>query len=344
MKKIGIQLAVLVALLSTAACDKENDDLVKPLTGDQFPQVVVLSDKGDGGLEDEDAFSFKITLSDRVGSAGKELGGKVVHLKEAVQVNFKVASFKGFSKIADYIKGAEAFYEIDDCTTSADKGIVVPLQFDVNNGTGTVTLPAGVEEVEIEFEVDEDLFDDAVFNTKKRELTIQLTGIGTNNSQVQVNKTAKFKYEVQDDEGIYGEWTLDHTDAAAFAHFKELFGLVNADIKDLRAADVKEITLEVEFEEVKAVVVLKATEQVNDCGKVKTKYKVIEIEAEIEELDDDKLAGDMEFGERLELKNDSFKEFKYAGSFKITGSKLELELEGELDDDKTATIVLTLEK
>ncbi len=344
MKKIAIQLALLVALLSTAACDKENDDLVKPLTGDQFPQVVVLSDKGDGGLEDEDAFSFKITLSDRIDTSGKELGGKVVPLKEPVKVDFKITSFKGFSKIADYIKGAEAFYEIDDCNTSADKGIVVPLQFDANTGTGTVTFPAGVEELEIEFEVDEDLFDDAVFNTKKRELTIQLTGISGNNSQVQVNKTGKFKYQVQDDEGIYGEWALDHTNATAFARFKELFGLVNADIKDLRAADVKEITLEFEFEEVKAVVVLKATEQVNDCGKVKTKNKVIEIEAEIEELADDKLEGDIEFGETLELGKGSFKEFKYAGGFKITGSQLELKLEGELDDVKTATIVLTLEK
>ncbi len=69
----------------------------------------------------------------------------------------------------------------------------------------------------------------------------------------------------------------------AFAGFKQLFGLVNEDIKNLQAADVKEITMEYEFEEVKAVVVLKATEQVDDCGKIQTKNKVIEVEAEIED-------------------------------------------------------------
>ncbi|AXY77659.1 hypothetical protein D3H65_28375 [Paraflavitalea soli] len=342
MKRSWIQLTILTAVLSAAACDKENDDLVTPLSVEQFPQVVVLSDEGDGGLEDEDAFSVKITLADRVDTSGKELGGKVVPLKEAVTVNFKVTDFKGFSKLSDYIKGAEAFYEIDDCTTSADEGIDIPLQFDVNTGIGTVTFPAGVEELEIEFEVDEDIFDDNIFNTKKRELTIQLTGGG--NAQVQVNKTAEFTYQVQDDEGIYGEWELDHTDPVAFAKFKQLFGLINEDIKNLQVADVKEITLEYEFEEIKAVVVLKATEQVDDCGKIKTENKVIEVEAEIEDLDDDKTEGDIEFGETLELDNGRFKEYVYAGSFKIVANKLTLELEGELDDDKTGTVILTLEK
>lgn len=344
MKKSWIKLSVLAALLSTAACDKENDDLLTPLSAGQFPQVVVLSDEGDGGLEDEDAFSFKITLSDRADSSGKELGGKVEPLKVAVTVNFKVTDFEGFSKLSDYIKDAEAFYEIDDCTTSADEGIDVPMTFDVNTGTGTVTFPAGVEEVEIEFEVDEDLFDDNVFNTGKRELTIQLTGIAANNSNVQVNKTAEFTYHVQDDEGVYGEWKLDVSNPAEFARFKQLFGLVNADIKDLVAADVEEIIMEFEFEEVKAIVVLKETELIDDCGSPKTENKVIEIEAEIEDLTDDELEGDVEFGEMLELDNGSFKEFVYAGSFSISGGKLTLELEGELDDDKTDTITLTLEK
>ncbi len=344
MKKSWIKLSVLATLLSTAACDKENDDLLTPLSASQFPQVVVLSDEGDGGLEDEDAFSFKITLSDRVDSSGKELGGKVTPLKEAVTVNFKVTDFEGFTKLSDYIKDAGAFYEMDDCTTSADEGIDIPLTFDANTGIGTVTFPAGVEELEIEFEVDEDLFDDNVFNTDKRELTIQLTGIAANNSNVQVNKTAEFTYHVQDDEGIYGEWKLDASDPIAFARFKQLFGLVNAGIKDLEAADVEEIIMEFEFEEVKAIVVLKETEVIDDCGSPKTENKVIEIEAEIEDLTDDELEGDVEFGEMLELDNGSFKEFVYAGSFSIAGGKLILELEGELDDDKTDTITLTLEK
>lgn len=344
MKNSWIKLSALAVLLSATACDKENDDLVTPLSASQFPQVLVLSDEGDGGLEDEDAFSFKITLSDKVDSSGKELGGKVTPLKEAVIVNFKVTDFEGFSKLSDYIKDAEAFYEIDDCTTSADEGIDVPMTFDVNTGMGTVTFPAGVEEVEIEFEIDEDLFDDNVFNTEKRKLTIQLTGIAVNNSNVQVNKTAEFTYHVQDDEGIYGEWKLDVANPTEFARFKQLFGLINEDIRDLEAADVEEIIMEFEFEEVKAIVVLKETEVIDDCGSPKTENKVIEIEAEIEDLTDDELEGDVEFGEMIELDNGSFKEFIYAGSFRIVGGKLTIELEGEFDGDQTDTITLTLEK
>lgn len=344
MKHSWIKLSVLAAVLGTTACDKENDDLVTPLSGDQFPQVIVLADEGDGGLEDEDAFSFKLTLLDRVDASGAAPGGKVAPLKEAVTVHFKITDFEGFSKIADYIKGAEAFYEIDDCTTSADEGIDIPLQFDAAAGTGTVTFPAGVEELEIAFEVDEDLFDDDDFNTEKRELTIQLTGIGANKNNVQVNKTAEFTYQVQDDEGIYGEWELDTADPAAFARFKQLFGLINKDIKDLQAADVEEITMEFEYGEVKAVVVLKETEEVDDCGSPSIENKVIKVEAEIEDLAADELEGDIAFGEMLELDNGSFKEFVYAGSFKITGKTLTLELEGELDDDGTGAITLTFEK
>lgn len=341
MKNVYIYGCILAAAMLITACDKKNEDLVTPLSADQFPQVIVLSDEGDGGLEDEDKFSCKLTLLDRVDSSGKELGGKVSPLKEAVTVTFNVTEFEGFDKLSDYIKGAEAFYEIDDCTTSADEGIDVPVQFDAATGIGTVTFPAGVEEVEIEFEVAEDLFDDDVFNKDKRELTIQLTGISNNTGNVQVNKTASFTYSVQDDEAIYGEWELDVNDAQEFARFKELFGLINAEVKDLNATDVKEIILEFKFEEVKAIIVLKETEEVNDCGKIKTQNKEIEIEAEIEELADDETEGDIGFGETLELDNGSFKEFAYKGSFTIVGNQLTLVLEGELDDDSTDEITLT---
>ncbi|MDF2187605.1 hypothetical protein [Paraflavitalea sp. CAU 1676] len=337
-------LCFVLLLLLAAACDKENDDLVKPLSADEFPQVIVLDDEGDGGLEDEDAFSFKLTLLDRADATGAAPAGKITPLKEAVTVNFKVTGFKGFNKLSDYIKDAKAFYEIDDCTTSEDAGIKIPLQFDVNTGLGSVQFPAGVEEVEVEFEVDDALFDDDVFNTKKRELTIQLTGTAGNNVAVQANKTADFTYSVQDDEAIYGEWELDSKDAAAFTRFKTLFGLVSEDIKGLTAADVKKITFEVEYGEIKVVVKLKATEVVNECGSAETKNKEIEIETEIEELADDELEGDIEFGEVLELGKGKFAEFVYKGSFKITGKQLTLELKGELEDEETDDIMLTLEK
>ncbi|WP_276485119.1 hypothetical protein [Paraflavitalea pollutisoli] len=337
-------LYIMLAAFFAPACDKENDDLVTPLSANAFPQIVVFDDEGDGGLEDEDAFSFKLTLLDRNDSTGKEPAGRIIPLKEAVTVNFKVIDFQGFSKIADYIKAVKALYEIDDCTTSEDKGIDVPVQFDVTTGIGSVSFPAGVEEVEVEFEVDEDLFDDKLFNTKKRELTFQLTGITGNNTQVQANKTAAFNYSIQDDEGIYGEWEVDHKNAAEFARFKALFGLVNEDIKNLQASEVDEIAVEFEYGEVKVVVKLVEEEDVEECGSVERKNKEIEIEASIEDLTDDELEGDVEFGEKLELDNSSIAEFVYKGTFKVTGKKLVIVLKGELDDEETSKVTLTLEK
>jgi len=112
------------------------------------------------------------------------LGGAIIPLEQDVTVQFAITGFEGFSQLSDYIKGAEAFYEIDDCTTSQDQGKDLDLQFDVATDTGSVTFPAGVEEIEIEFETDESLFDDAVFNTDERSVTIQLTGISNNNNKV----------------------------------------------------------------------------------------------------------------------------------------------------------------
>jgi hypothetical protein len=338
MKKT-INTVLLFCMAYFVSCDKENDDYVDPLSDSDFPQVLLLSDEGDGDLEDEDKFSFKITLADR--SDVHEPGGKVIPLDEDVTVQFAITGIEGFDKLTDYIKGAEAFYEVDDCTTSLDQGIDLNLQFNPATGIGSVRFPKGVEEIEIEFETDGSLFDDDDFNTDERSITIQLTG---GNGKAAVNKTAEFTYTIQDDEGIYGEWELDIHDAAAFSKFRQLFGPINEDIKDLDVDDVEEITISFEFEEVKATVVLKETETIDDCGSPSEENKIIEIEAEIEDIDDDLKDGDVEFGETLELDNGSFKEFTYKGSFIITGGQLQLSLEGEFDDETTDEITLILDK
>lgn len=344
MNKIKYSLYALLCITGMVSCDKKNEDLVTPLSAAGFPQVIVLDDEGDGDLEDEDKFSFTITLADRTDPEGKEAGGKIVPLKKDVTVQFAVTGFKGMQRLQDYILGAKAFYEIDDCTTSQDKGVNLQLKFDRSTGMGSVTFPAGVEEIEIEFETDEDLFDDDVVNTAERSVTIQLTGITSADAGVTVNKSAEFLYTVQDDEGIYGEWELHVDDATAFENFKKLFALVNEDIKKLNAADVDEITLAFEYGEVKATVVLKETEVIDDCGSPSIENKVIEVEAEIEDLDDDELEGDVEFGELLELDNGAFSEFAYSGSFKITGQQLRITLAGEMGGKETDKITLELEK
>lgn len=340
--KIKIIIAISCVLFSLS-CDKKNEDLITPLSSNNFPQVIVFSDEGDGDLEDEDKFSVKLTLSDRVDPDGEELGGKVVPLDAPVIVNFAVTEMQGFGNLAQYVKDAKAFYEIDDCTTSDDQGVDLNLQFDVATGTGSVTFPAGVEEIEIEFETDDALFDDDVFNDEERSISFILLNV-SGDSKVAVNRTGLFKYNVQDDEGIYGEWSLDVSDAAAFNKFKELFGLINEDIRDLDADDVDEITLAFEYGEVKAIVVLKETEIIDECGDMETVNKIIEVEAEIEDIDDADEEGEVEFGEALELDNGQFREFAYKGAFAIDGGKLSITLEGEFGDDTTDEITLELEK
>lgn len=330
--------------LAITACDRKNDDVIYPKTGDDFPQIINLSDEGDGDLEDEDKFSFKITLADRVDPDGKELEGRIVPLKETARVSFAITDKKGFSKISDYIKDAKAFYEIDDCTTSEDNNINLHLTFDKNTGKGSVDFPAGVEEIEIEFETDADLFDDKVLNTTDRKLEIQLTGVTAKNEKVTVNTANKFEYNVLDDEAIFGKYELKVSDAAQLQKFISLFGLINDDVKGLKAADIDEIEIEVEYDKFKATIVLNETEQVDECDGPEMVNKEIEIEGGIEELTTDKLQGDIEFADDIEQEDGSEKEFKYKGGFKLTGDKLELTLQGEYDDEETDEITLTLKK
>lgn len=343
MKNLTYILLSALMLVFTA-CDKKNDNLVTPLVETDFPQILMLSDEGDGELEDEDKFSFKITLADRVDPSGEELGGKIVPLKEDVTLNFEVTDFNGFDNLSSFILDAKAFYEIDDCTTSEDENIDLNLVFDKQTGKGSVTFPKGVEEIEIEFETNPDLFDDNVFNEQKRSLEIKLTAVISKSEKVTVNKDNAFEFLILDDEGVYGEYALDITNAVEFQKYLDLFGLINEDVKDLSADDVEEILIEFQYGEFKALVVLKETEEINECGEVETVNKEIEIEGEFEELEDDKQEGSLEIVGAVEQEDGSEKEFVYKGSFEINGGALVLTLQGEFDDKETAEISLNLEK
>lgn len=343
MKKLRYSVLSLL-VLTMVACDKKNDNVIKPNVGDNFPQILNLADEGDGEIEDEDKFSFKIELIDRVDPNGEELEGRIVPLKQTVRVHFEVTDHEGIANLADFIKDAKAFYEIDDCTTSEDENIDLHLEFDKATGKGSVDFPAGVEEIEIEFENDPDLFDDKVLNTDDRKLEIKLTSVDAKDEKVVVNTANKFEFEVLDDESIYGKYELDVNDVEQFEKFKSLFGLINEDVRGLSSDDVEEIEIEFEYGDFKAVVVLKETEEVDECGETETVNKEIEIEGGIEELDTKTLEGAVEFADDIDQEDGSEKEFKYSGKFKIVGDKLELTLKGEYDDEETDDITLILNK
>lgn len=335
---------LLFAVMLLSACEKKNDDLVTPLVEGDFPQILLLSDEGDGELEDEDKFSFKITLANRVDPEVKEPGGKIIPLTADVTVNFEVSSFKGFASLSAYLLDAKAFYEIDDCTSSEDENIDLHLVFDKGTGKGSVTFPKGVEEIEIEFEVNEDLFDDDLFNTTARKLEMRLTSVDPNGQKVVVNNKNTFEYLPLDDEGIYGEYELDAADQEQFQNYIDLFGLVNKEVKSLKPTDVDEIRIEFQYGEIKAVIVLKETEVVEECGKTETVNKEIEIEGDFEDLEDDKVDGDLEFVGKIEQESGLEMDFTYKGSFKLLNGQLELTLQGEYGGAETAEITLALNK
>lgn len=329
---------MLTAFVLVASCDKKNDDLVYPLN--QFPQVVKFDDEGDGDVEDEDHFSFVLTLNDKVDPSGKELGGKVVPLQQNITVHFEIKDPEGFDNIGDYVKSWKAFYEIDDCTESDD----LPMEFDPVTGKGSVQFPAGVPEIEVEFETDDSFFDDDIVNDAERSLKIVLTSVEGGNENVVINPAGEFKYEVLDEEAIHGDWELDHEDADMFAKFKSLFGSLNEDIASLNAEDVDKIEISIEYNEVKVVVELKETEMVEECGETEEVNKTIEIEADLEGLSTLTTEGDIEFVGEIEQDDESVREFTYKGGFTINGGSLELTLRGEYDDNETEEITLLLEK
>lgn len=332
-------------LLLAGSCDKKNDDLVYPLSAEAFPQVIKFDDEGDGDLEDADEFSFTLTLNDRVDPTGEELGGTVVPLQQDVKVSFEVKEWEGFADLSDYIKGAKAFYEIDDCTTSEDQGIDLDLQFDPATGKGSVTFPKGVTEIEVAFETDEDLLNDNVLNDEERAIVFALTGVeGTGSESVTFNNAVAFKYEVLDDEGVQGDWELDHEDAVQFAVFKALFGRVNEDISALTADEVEKIEISIEYDEVKVSVELKETETIEECDGPEVVNKVIEVEADLEELALLTDEGDIEFVGEVEQPDGSILEFTAKGSFVVNGSALELVLTMEYDDEESEEITLQLSK
>ncbi|SEL90256.1 hypothetical protein [Parapedobacter koreensis] len=331
-------------LIMLAACDKKNDNVISPVVENDFPQILLLADEGDGELEDEEEFSFVITLADRIDPDREELGGKIVPLTADVTVHFEVGNLEGFDELPAYVLGATAFYELDDCTTSEDTDVDLNLVFDPGTGLGSVTFPQGVEEVEVVFETSPDLFDDDEFNTTARGLEIRLVSVDAGTQNVVINTANTFEYQALDDEGIYGAYELAITDAEQFAHFISLFGLVNEDVAGLSVADVEAIEIEVEYGEFKAVVVLKETEEIDECGEIETVNKEIEIEGEFEELEDDQLEGALEFVGDVELESGAEAEFTYQGTFQLDGDRLTLILQGEFDGEETEEITLILNK
>ncbi|MGF1637416.1 MAG: hypothetical protein ACFCUU_10105 [Cyclobacteriaceae bacterium] len=337
----NIYIPVLLLTVFFFACSRENEDLILPLSLENFPQIILFDDEEGGELEDSDELKVSIILAERYDPTGEELEGVIVPLTTDYTLRFEITDVEGIASLSNYVIGLEAYYEIDDCTTSLDEGVDILLSYNINTGIGEVRFPAGVEEIILEFELDEDYLNDDELN-EERGFVIELSGVNEVEGIRVFNQP--FEFTVLDDEAIFGSYSFDFEDAEAFESFKALFGLVNPAIADLSPDDIDEIEWSFEFDELKIEIVLKETESVEECGEIEDENLVIEIEADYEELTTDDTEGEIEVEGSVEMENGSEEDFVYSGTFKINGSTLEITLVGEFDGDETEEITLILSK
>ncbi len=349
MKTMFNKIAPLFLILALAACDRKNDDLVDPRKPEDFPLVIVLSDEGDGDLEDNDEIGINLEILPLWDAATRSVDGKVTPPKTDVTVSFKVIDPKGFSNLSDYITGGKALYEIDDCTTSEDENINLNFTWDAAAGTGSFRWPAGVAEVEVVFEVKDDFFDDAALSSEDRGFTFQITSVQGAGDAVKVNTDLSFEYQVLDEEGVFGSWELDASDSVVFADFLALFTPLNKDLEGLTADKVDKIEISFEYDKMEVKVELVETEE-DECDPTEQVPLEIEIEGDYAiDLDDlfNTLMADLELEGSFEDDNDNEVEFVLKGKFEINmadPSEMTLTLEGEFNDTEIAERSLKLKR
>ena len=328
-----------IVLCFLLGCSREDEGVIDVINPNDYPQLILLDDEGGGKLEDSDEISVVITLADRLDPNGEELGGGIFPLDEYYPVEFHITEAEGFDRLEDFILGAEAFYEIDDCTTSLDNGENLIKTYDPATGRGRVIFPAGVEEIELVFSVNEEFFNDEALNDH-RGFVLDISAVEA--TQDVAIFSGNFQYEVLDDEAIFGEWELDVSDAEQFTRFQGLFGLINEEVASLSAEAVAGIAVEFGYDEMTATVELTETETVEDCGETEEENVEIEISAGYDELTRDAVEGEIVLEDDVEIDNGAEEEFSYQGSFLIVNDLLQLTLSGSFSDEETEEITLNL--
>jgi len=330
--KIINSILVLVVTVFLVACDRKNEDLVNPNLKN-FPKQIVLADEGDGDLEDGDKAEVVLTLTDRPDPSGKEPRGAVVPLNAKAEVAFSIGNPKGFTDISTYVLDCKAFYEKDKCTE-----VAVNLTYNPTTGLGSVEFPAGVEELIIEVELNANLFDN---NTKDDDRGFEVKLLSVNSSEnLVVNSSNVFEYLVLDDELIFGSWSIAADDSIQVQNLVLLFSQIESDFEDLKSQDIEEIEVSFKYDKVSFKIVLKETEEVDDCGKIEVVNKEIEVDLDYDDIASSDLSGDLKLIGEYEGEDGSEQELEYEGSFEIVGNKLVLKLSTE----DVTELTLNLEK
>lgn len=344
MKTLFSQILIgslVIAFLFASACSERDKDVINPISVENFPKIILLDDGGDGDVEDGDEVEIAVTFADEIDPEGEELAGKVIPLTAPATLSFEIEAADGLANLSDYILGAKAYYEIDDCTESDD----IAVTLDLAAGTGSVVFPADVEELIIALELDDALFDDDEQNSADRGFSLKLTGVDAGDQNVVVDVDNSFDYLVLDEESVFGEWELDHEDADQFAAFKALFGALDPSIQNLAVADVDAIEFEFGWEKFACKVVL-VEEEEDECEPGAFDNAELEVEGEwVNDIEDlfGAESADIEFEDKIEQEDGSEVDFKFEGSFTFNGDdEITLTLSGEyLDDISEQTLTLT---
>lgn len=338
MKKLLFAACISSFLISS--CSKEKYELVAPISLQERPLQLLLDESESGLVEDDDKIELVLNFADQLDPKGSSLSGVKIPHSSALRVTLQFFDNEGFNQWSEYLVGMDAFYEIDDCNTSADQNISLNPVLDLNTGTATFDLPAGITEVIVELETNPALFDNGTVDSD-RGFKVKISNLSGTGANTAVKYLADLEWEVKvlDDEAIYGKWGFDFSNTTSLDDLKSFFGLINEDVAGLSASDIDEIELEVELDKITLLIVLVETETITECGVTEVVNKEIELEFDIEELTD-LLNGDLELVTEVEEENGSVKEYTVKGSFTITAGVMSLEIEIENDD---TTITKTFE-
>lgn len=324
----------VLALLTLVACDRREEDLVTALSPDELPIVILISDEGDGDLEDADEVGIGLELLPLWNADTRNPEGETPEMPGDVTVQFALSNPAGFSAWDTYILGVDAIYEIDDCTDSSDEGIELNAEYDPATGTGSFTWPQGVSEIEVVFELDPNLFANDLLDGGFGGFTFEVTGV-EGNEAVRTSSNLSYDYLVLDDEAVFGEWSIDPSTNSNWEALQALFDNFDEDFAALEVAEIDEIVLAFEYDKMEITIVLLATEE-DECDPSELVNEEIQIEADYAFSPDDLAGmteGDLELEGAIELDNVEY-EFVLEGNFALSsdGSTLTLELGGEIDD------------
>lgn len=268
MKKIH---SILITLLIVAAACGDNDLGIDP-KNENYPFRLVMDAEEGADLPDAEDYGIEVVFADYLGELPNE----------TITLEYEISDLEGDMDGAVEIDKIVYEVELEDCVYERE------LDFTAAGLTGTITIApdADLGTVPESFEIVVTL---PGTGDAEGGFVFTITSLQTADKNVILGLPASFEYEVLDND-VAGEWELELASEEEFDAFKEVFGVLNAELEGLEFGDITgKVTAEFEFEEMKFVVKLAEEEEITTCedgeSETETENKIIEIEADYEAED-----------------------------------------------------------